>query len=93
MIEVPKAVVDKASMRSKLILPATAVGSLTNKEKTVSKIFKMEAQGDVMYVRAENETEARGELTQAIGEEIPDSLLTISEVNELPEGEEVLNPA
>ena len=59
----------------------------------MSKIFKMEAQGDTMYVRAENETEARGELTQAIGEEIPESLLTISEVTELPEGEELLNPA
>jgi hypothetical protein len=53
------------------------------------KIFKVEAQGDTLYINAENEAHANQRLTKFTGP-IPRPLLTFTEVKELPEGEELL---
>jgi hypothetical protein len=53
------------------------------------QIFKVEAEGDTMYIRAENLTCARKILKQQVGP-IPESMLKWTEVDELPEGEESL---
>jgi hypothetical protein len=53
------------------------------------KIFKVEAQGDTLYIQAKNKVAASEYLTDTMGE-IPESLLTWTEVKSLPEGEELL---
>lgn len=53
------------------------------------KIFKIEAEGDVVYIRADDQDSARIRLTAAMGP-IPESLLTWTEVKKLPPGEEYL---
>lgn len=52
-------------------------------------IFKIEAEGDVVYVEADSEQLAKEHLFAKIGD-IPESLLTVSEVSELPADEELL---
>ena len=54
------------------------------------KIFKCEAQGDTMYFNAETMDAARIRLIDVIGEQIPEELLTWTEVSEVPDGEEAL---
>ena len=54
-----------------------------------NRIFKCEAQGDVLYINARTQENARLQLFEKIGP-IPDSLLSWSEVAVLPKGEEFL---
>ncbi len=53
------------------------------------KIYKVEAEGDTLYIQAVDQAIAKATLTAKIGK-MPDSILTWSEVKELPEGEEFL---
>ena len=53
------------------------------------KIFKVEAQGDTLYIQAPTKEDAHLQLTEKIGS-IPERLLTWSEVKKLPKGEEFL---
>ena len=62
-----------------------------NQAQQALKVFKIEAQGDTVYVQAVDEDKARAELAEKMGP-IPLELLTMTEVPELPEGEELLNP-
>lgn len=55
------------------------------------KIFKIEAEGDEVYVQAVHEESAIFIMSDAMGA-IPRDLLTVTEVPELPEGVELLNP-
>lgn len=55
----------------------------------MSKIFKVEAEGDTMYIGAEDQAGASAQLTEKIGP-IPASMLSWSEVPALPDGEELL---
>lgn len=52
-------------------------------------IYKIEAQGDTVYVKAETQADALARLTEVMGT-IPRSLLSISTVSKLPKGEELL---
>ena len=61
----------------------------SGKMKSPLKIYKCDAQGDTVYIRAKSEEQAREILFGSMGE-IPDSLLTWSTVEKLPEGEEFL---
>jgi hypothetical protein len=54
------------------------------------KIFKCEAQGDTMYFNADTIDAARIRLTEITGDQIPEELLTWTEVSEVPDGEEAL---
>jgi hypothetical protein len=58
------------------------------KGKTM-KIFKVEAQGDTLYIRANHQSDALRQLEEFSGP-IPSSLLTWSEIDKLPKGEELL---
>lgn len=51
--------------------------------------FKVEAEGDTLYVAADSLDNAKKRFTEMIGE-VPDSLVTWTEVDELPAGEEAL---
>ncbi len=54
------------------------------------KVFKIEAEGDEIYVRAANESAAKMVMTMHFGG-IPDELLTLTEIlSALPPGTEVL---
>jgi len=53
------------------------------------KIFKAEAEGDVMYISAESLNEAERKLQLVCGP-IPTSMIQWSEVDELPEGEQFM---
>jgi hypothetical protein len=53
------------------------------------KIFKVEAEGDTMYIQAPDKDSARVRLFKFTGE-MPENLLTWSEVDALPKGEEFL---
>jgi hypothetical protein len=53
------------------------------------KIFKVEAQGDVLYIQAEHQADALCKLEEAMGP-IPSHLVTWSEVAKLPANEEFL---
>jgi hypothetical protein len=53
------------------------------------KIFKVEAQGDILYIQAPTKEDAHIQLSEKIGY-IPESLLTWSEVKKLPKNEEFL---
>jgi hypothetical protein len=57
--------------------------------KSELKIYKCDAQGDTIYIRATNELQARKILYESMGD-IPDSLLTWSIAKKLPKGEEFL---
>jgi hypothetical protein len=52
-------------------------------------IFKVEAEGDVVYIEAEDKKAATARLTEVMGP-IPASLLKWSSVDKLPKGEELL---
>lgn len=52
-------------------------------------IFKVEAQGDVVYIQAEAQSEAEKKLFAFTGP-IPLSLLVWNIVEEIPDGEELL---
>ena len=54
------------------------------------KIFKCEAKGDTMYFNADTIDAAHVRLIEVTGAQIPKELLTWTEVNEVPDGEEVL---
>jgi len=54
------------------------------------KIFKCEAQGDTMYFNADTVDAARVRLIEVMGDQIPEELLTWTEVSEVPDGEEAL---
>lgn len=54
------------------------------------KIFKCEAQGDTMYFNADTIDAARVRLIEVTGDQIPEELLMWTEVDEVPDGEEVL---
>ena len=53
------------------------------------KIFKVEAEGDTMYIKRETLAEAKARLAEICGD-IPPSLLKWTEVPKLPKGEEFL---
>lgn len=53
------------------------------------KIFKVEAQGDTMYIQAPSQLKAQERLEEMCGF-IPEELLTWSEVKKLPKGEDFL---
>lgn len=53
------------------------------------KIWKIEAEGDVVYVEAQDRSHAIAVLDQKVGR-IPRHLITLEEVPVLPEGEELL---
>ncbi len=55
----------------------------------MGKIFKVDAQGDTLYINAEDQADASKQLAEKIGN-IPASMLSWSEVAELPENEEFL---
>jgi len=61
-----------------------------NQEETMNHIWKVEAEGDVLYIAAGDQAHAQAILFEMIGE-MPVSLLHWSEVEQLPEGEELLN--
>ena len=52
-------------------------------------IFKVEAEGDTVYIEAEDKKAALARLTEVVGP-IPESLLKWSSVSKLPKGEELL---
>jgi len=52
-------------------------------------IYKIEAEGDTIYVEADNRQQALERLTEFCGP-IPEQLLTITTVKKLPKGEELL---
>jgi len=55
----------------------------------MNKIFKVYACGDTVYVQAADEAGVHQRLSETMGT-IPKPLLTLSEVAELPEGEDFL---
>ena len=52
-------------------------------------VFKFEAEGDTVYIQGETEDAAWGVFNEYLG--VPRELVTISQVDALPEGEELLN--
>ena len=54
------------------------------------KLFKCEAQGDVLYFNSDTQQGAYNKLCDLLGEEVPESLITWTEIEALPEGEEAL---
>lgn len=52
-------------------------------------IFKVEAQGDTLYVEAEDLQSACSKFTECIGV-VPTSLCVWQQVDELPDGEEAI---
>lgn len=53
------------------------------------EIWKVEAEGDTLYIHANNQHDASQQLKHAMGP-IPASLLTWTKIDALPEGEEYL---
>jgi hypothetical protein len=53
------------------------------------KIFKVEAEGDTLYIQAKTLRAAQDKFTSVMGD-VPSGLLSWSEVGSLPEGEEFL---
>ena len=56
------------------------------KKRETMKIFKVEAQGDTLYIRANHQSDAFRQLEEFSGP-IPSELLTWSEVKKLPKNE------
>ena len=52
-------------------------------------IFKVEAEGDTLYIEADSQEAAKQRFTDFMGD-VPESLLTWSAVEALPDGEELL---
>lgn len=53
------------------------------------EIFKVEAEGDTLYIKAVDKKAAQDRLTEVMGP-IPASMLRWSSVEKLPKGEELL---
>ena len=53
------------------------------------KIFKCEAQDDIVYIKAKDLDGAKARLREVM-EEIPETLLTWTEAKKLPKGQEFL---
>ena len=53
------------------------------------KIFKFEAEGDSVFIEETNIQSAHQRFEKFMGI-LPESMLTVSEVKELPDGEELL---
>ena len=53
------------------------------------KIWKIAAQDDAVYVEAENEADAVSVFRARIGD-VPRDMLTVSQVDAVPDGEELL---
>jgi hypothetical protein len=53
------------------------------------KIFKIEAEGDTIYLQAETLAQAKVQLENKMGQ-IPEELLTWTEIKKLPKGEEFI---
>lgn len=53
------------------------------------KFFKAEAEGDVIYFHATSIEDAEDQLAEKIGQ-IPDSLVTWTELDSLPDGAEYI---
>ena len=62
---------------------------MKTKKKETMKIFKVDAQGDTLYIRANHQSDALRQLEEFCGP-VSSSLLTWSEVKKLPKGEELL---
>ena len=58
-------------------------------EVITMKIFKAEAEGDVVYIEAGDLDDAKKQFRAKVGD-VPESMLTFTEVSELPQGEEFL---
>lgn len=58
--------------------------------KTKAKLFKVEAQGDVMYVQAADRETAQEILFRLTGP-MPPALLSWKEVDKAPAGEKILS--
>lgn len=71
------------------VAPHGAIQRIEGREAGTMKIFKVEAQGDTMYMKAEDQQAAERYLFKTVGE-IPRSLLTWTEVDKVPEDEELL---
>jgi hypothetical protein len=70
--------------------PGGTVGLHSGEGSTKTmKIFKAEAEGDTIYVEAEDLDLAKNKFTAVMGE-MPEGLVTWSEVDSLPEGEELM---
>ena len=54
------------------------------------KTYKCEAMGDVVYIQADDLLSAKARFTEVMGDDVPESMLTWSEVESLPDGEEYL---
>lgn len=59
------------------------------KSMSVKHIFKVEAEGDTVYIEAVDKETAKARLTEIMGP-IPASMLRWSSVDKLPKGEEFL---
>ena len=70
-------------------LSSVMTGLVTHPLEHRMMIHKIEAQGDTVYVEAESEDDAIATLNEKVGP-IPRSLLTVSVVDVLPDGEELL---
>jgi hypothetical protein len=53
------------------------------------KIFKFEAEGDTVYVEG-NDFQVASDRFESFMGILPENILTVTEVSELPEGEEFL---
>ena len=53
------------------------------------KKFKFEAEGDTVYVKGDSLEDAKRRFAKVFGE-IPESFLTITEIEKLPKGETLL---
>ena len=57
--------------------------------KAKLRIYRIEAEGDAVYIHADSESRAKNILFDKMGN-IPEDLLTITVVSRLPKGEEFL---
>lgn len=64
---------------------------MTKKRFTKKVIWKVEAQGDVVYVQAASEAEAVDVIVEKMGAEV-EPFCTFKVVDALPADEELLNP-
>ena len=53
----------------------------------VLPLFKVEAEGDIVYFEAPSAEDAKNSIVEALG--IPPHYLTVTQIDELPEGEEL----
>jgi hypothetical protein len=53
-------------------------------------IYKVEAEGDTLYIVATDKHQAEARLAEVMGGSIPSNLLTWTIIDELPDGKEAL---